>query len=508
MALADEGPVTALDMAVAEQNAIALGQTLDTLMENAGRAVAEEAARHLPAAPARVAVLVGPGNNGGDGACAAFYLEQWGYRTTLWAVRPVAEVSSPTARRCLERLGPRVPLHVGAPTPQQLADHALVIDALLGTGQSGPLRPAIAAFTVPARQSGVPILSIDEPTGLGRPDGLHPRWTVALTAAKVGMTLESSGEIVVRDIGIPPQARRQTGPGEFLYYPAAPKDGEHPRPGRIAVIGGGPFAGAPALSALAALRAGVERATVLAPLPTSDAVQQFSPDLVVAPVGEGHFRAADVPTIEAWLAEHPVDAIAVGMGVGRLDATVEGMHALLERLIGRWPLVVDADALDALVRIRREAKPAHPVVATPNATEFARAFGVEEQGTLDLRLDEARRRAGALHLTLLVKGPADLLVDGGGAAANLHHPPALAVSGAGDVLAGVVAALLARQVAPLPAVRLASYWVGEAGTRLSARLGPGLLASDLLGELPVTLVAGLERVGRRAEGRSGPSAQA
>ncbi|MCI4336718.1 MAG: NAD(P)H-hydrate dehydratase [Thermoplasmata archaeon] len=501
MALADDGPVTALDMAVAERNAVALGISLDVLMENAGRAIAEEAARRLPAAPARVGVLTGPGNNGGDGACAAFYLEQWGYRPELWAVRPPAEIRSATARRCFERLARRTPIHVGVPTAAQLSEYALIVDALLGTGQVGPLRTPFSGMVAAAQQSGVPILAADEPTGLGQPDGLRPRWTVALTSTKVGMTAESCGEIIVRDIGIPPLARRQTGPGEFLYYPAPPPGGDHPRPGRVVVIGGGPFAGAPTLAALSALRSGAERATIIVPLPAAEVVQSFSPDLVVVPVGEGHFRAADVPTIEQWLAEHPTDAIVLGMGIGRLDATQAAMRELLPRLIGRWPLVVDADALEALVAVHPSSRPALPLVATPNQTEYKRDFAGEPNGGLAAGLDHARRWAGALHVTVLVKGPADLIADAGIAIANLHHPPALAVSGVGDALAGVVGSLLARGVAPVAAARLAAYWIGDAGERLASRFGPGLVATDVVSELPATLLAGLERVGRAGEGR-------
>lgn len=505
MALAEDGPTSARDMAVLELNAQALGLSLDVLMENAGRAVAEEASRHLPPAPARVAVLVGSGNNGGDGTCAAHYLEQWGYACELFLARAPAEIRSPSARRCFERARARSPVHLGVPRPAELGEFGLVVDALLGTGQAGPLRGPYREVVEAARASGVPILSVDEPSGLGHPGAVAPKWTVALTAPKPGMSAENCGEIVVRDIGIPPEARHRTGPGEFLYYPSG-RDGGHARPGRILVIGGGPFAGAPALAALGALRAGAERATVLAPLPAADRVQSFSPDLVVRAIGADHFRPADVPTIVAWLDANPVDAVVVGMGIGRSDATLETMRTLLPRLAERLPLVVDADALGALAPDPGSARPRGPIVATPNRTEYTRVFGGEPSVGLDAQLEEARRRAAAYRLTLLVKGPADLLSDGRSRAVNLHHPRALAVSGAGDVLGGVVGSLLARGVPPVPAVRLATYWVGAAGYRAAARAGPGLLATDVLLELGPALVAGLDRVGRRAEIESSPHA--
>ncbi len=500
MALAEDGPTSALEIAVLEQNAVALGVTIDSLMENAGRAVAEEAARHLPPAPARVAVLVGSGNNGGDGTCAAHYLGQWGYAPELFLIRPPAEIRSSAARRCLERAAARFPTRVGVPRPADLGEFALVVDAMLGTGQAGPLRGAYRDAAEAARASGVPILSVDEPSGLGHPESVRPSWTVALTALKPGMTPATCGEIVVRDIGIPREARRRTGPGDFLYYPPPAAVGEHPRPGRLVVIGGGPFAGAPALAGLAALRAGIERATILAPLPAAERVQSFSPNLVVHAVGTDHFRPADVPTIATWLEANPVNAVIVGMGIGRAEPTLEAMKALLPALVGRLPLVVDADALDALPGALGGGGGELPhVVATPNKTEYARVFGGELVTSLDDRVEEARRRAGARHVTLLVKGDADLISDGRTSAFNLNHPRPLAVSGTGDLLAGVVGSLLARGVAPVPAARLASYWVGEAGHRAAQRMGPGLLATDVLEELPPALLAGLERVGRRGE---------
>ncbi|HZY91796.1 MAG TPA: NAD(P)H-hydrate dehydratase [Thermoplasmata archaeon] len=500
MALAEVGPTSPLEMSVLEQNAIALGVSLDTLMENAGRAVAEEATRHLPPAPARVGVLVGVGNNGGDGTCAAYYLQQWGYAAELFVVRPPTEIRSPAARRCLERAAAHAPLHVGIPRPAELGEFALLVDALLGTGQTGSLRGPYREMAAAARESGVPLLSVDEPSGLGSAEALRPKWTVALTALKPGMTAETCGEIVVREIGIPPEARSRTGPGEFLYYPAASPLGGHPRPGRIAVLGGGPFAGAPALAGLAALRAGMERATVLAPLPSADRVQSFSPNLVVRAVGADHFRAADVPTILGWLEANPVDAVVIGMGAGRAEATLEAFRALLPTLWEKYPLVVDADALDALPTSIPEGSAHRPVVvATPNLTEYARVFGGEPATSWTERVEEVRRRAAALHLTLLVKGAADLLSDGGPTVANLSHPRALAVSGTGDLLAGVVGSLLARGVSPVPAARLASYWVGVAGYRAAARMGLGLLATDVLEELAPVLTVGLDRVGRRAE---------
>ncbi len=487
-------PLSAAEISVVEQNAVALGVSLDALMEHAGRAVAEEATRHLPAAPARVGVVAGPGNNGGDGTCAAFYLRQWGFQPELWLVRPPGEIRSRSARRCYERIERTVPVHLRVPSPDELRALPLVIDALLGTGQSSPLRPPIRDAVEAIRQSGAPVLAIDLPTGARDPDGLHPEWTVALTAVKEEMDPATAGEVTVRGIGIPEEAWRRTGPGEFRFFraPTATRG----RSGRLIVIGGGPYAGAPALAGLAALRSGAERATILAPEGAAERVQAFAPDLVVRPVGADRFRETDVAEIVAFVREAAPRAVAVGMGAGAHPETVAALRAIEHELVGTVPLLVDADGLLALPPPDRvpEDGAARPLVATPNAGELERIFAVPAAVGAAERAERVAAAARDRHLVLLAKGDPDVLTDGAVVCENAHHHPAMTVGGAGDVLGGVVASLLAQGVPALHAARLGAYWVGEAGLRVAARKSYGLLASDVIDELPAALAAGRERV--------------
>ncbi len=489
-------PLSYGEMVVVEQNAVALGVSLDTLMESAGRVVAEEAARHLPAPPARVGVVASSGNNGGDGTCAAYYLGEWGYQPEVWLVRPPSEIRSRAARRCFERFARAGTVHEGVPSSADLAELPLVIDALLGTGQAERLRSPVREAARAVRASGAPVLSIDLPTGTRDPDGVRATWTVALTALKREMEPRTAGEVVVREIGIPEEAWRRTGPGEFAAFRRGPRRGYEGRSSRIVVIGGGPYAGAPALAALAALRAGAERATVFAPHGAAARVQGFSPNLVVRTAGNGAFQLADVPEIVGTLDASPPAAVALGMGAGAAPETLEALGALYRELAGKYPLVVDADALAAVPAERPAARRDRtaPVVATPNAGEFARLFA--EGQTLDHA--EARRAVerGAFErgLTVLAKGDPDIISDGELTVENHHHHPAMTVAGAGDVLAGVLVAALGSGLDPVPAARLASYWAGEAGILAASRNGFGLVATDLLDELPAALVQGLARV--------------
>jgi len=492
-------PLSSEEMAVVEQNAVALGVSLDNLMESAGRAIAEEATRRLPPPPSRVAVVASTGNNGGDGTCCAHYLHQWGFSPEVWIVRPVAEIRSRAARRCFERIERTVPVHLRVPRPEELATMPLVIDALLGTGQFVPIRGPVLEAVEAIRKSAAPVLSIDLPTGALDPNGLRPTTTVALTVAKREMNLETAGEIVVRDIGIPLEAWRRTGPGEFAFFPVPATRSGKGRTARLIVIGGGPYAGAPALAALAALRSGVERATVLAPRGAAEKVQGFSPTLVVRAFGADRFRPTDVPEILEFVRGARPDAVAVGMGAGADPETLEALGAIERNLVGSVPLLVDADGLAALpspTEIR--AKGGTALVATPNPGEFGRLFADATALTPANRAETVGRLARERHLFLVAKGDPDVLSDGEMTVENHHHHPAMTVAGVGDVLGGVLAGLLGQGLGPLAAARLATYWVGEAGIVAASRRSFGLIATDVVEELPTALSAGIAR-SRRGE---------
>ena len=491
---ADVRALSAPETPVVEENAVALGVAIDALMENAGRATAEEAARRLPAPPASLAIVAGTGNNGGDGFAAAFYLAQWGYTPEVWIVRPASEIRSRPCRRCFDRIERHASVKQRVPRAEDLTGQPLVIDALLGTGQTGPLRGPYRDAVGAMRQSGSPVLSIDMPTGLGTPDGLRPKWTVALTVLKEGMTPATCGEIIVRDIGIPPDAWLRTGPGEFAFLRPIVAEEERTRSARIVVIGGGPYAGAPALAGLAALRSGTERATVVAPEPAAASVQAFSPNLVVRAIGRERFQAQDAARLDAFVRELTPDALVVGMGVGRAPETIECFRQFLATVPASIPLVVDADALGALPP---KARAGQVILATPNRGEYARVFGgkAEEVATPEA-LERARSVASERAIHLVIKGDPDILSDGLSTFQNHHHHHAQTVSGVGDVVGGVLGSLLGQGLPPTHASRLATYWVGDAGVRAGGRRGWGIVATDVIDELPAALVAGLDRLAR------------
>jgi hydroxyethylthiazole kinase-like uncharacterized protein yjeF len=487
MGAADGPPRTALELAIAERNAVALGVPVERLMDEAGRVVAEAVLAHVPEPSGRVTVLAGAGNNGGDGCAVVHHLIRAGRHPQLWMVAGSAATRSIAARRWFDRVAGSGEVREGPPKTTDLTGTAVIVDAMLGTGQSGPLREPYLAAVDAAGASGAPVLSVDVPTGLGSPHPIHPRWTVTLSAPKVGLTASNSGTIVVRSIGIPEAAFDRTGPGDYLAYPASSPRG---RSVRIAVIGGGPYAGAPALAALAALRAGAERATVLTPTPAADAVRGFSPNLIVAAHGNGWLRPTDVDGVLAAIRETRIDAVVVGMGLGRSAETLGAARRLLAELPGTTPVVVDADALDALPERVDPARPA-PVLATPNEGEFARVFGATPDEDLAGRQAQVASAAAARGVAIVLKGREDVIALGDRVATTGPHPAAMNVGGSGDVLAGVIGRLLGGHVPAVAAARLATRWLDDAAHHAASVLGDGLLATDLLDQIPVALLGGL-----------------
>jgi ADP-dependent NAD(P)H-hydrate dehydratase / NAD(P)H-hydrate epimerase len=491
MPAVDGPPRSSLEVAIAERNAVALGVPLARLMDNAGRAVADELRSRFPDPAARIVVLAGEGNNGGDGSSAVHHLLGASRTAELWVIPGRTAVRSGIARRALAQVEAAHAVHDGVPPASVLSEAAVVVDAMLGTGQTGELRGPYREAIEQVRQANVPVLSVDLPTGFGGRQALVPTWTLTLSSPKTGLSESNGGTVMVRSIGIPEGAFDRTGPGEYLAYPAPTPRGRHVR---VAVVGGGPFSGAPALAALAALRAGAERATVYAPEPAAGAMRALSSNLIVVPAGNDRIRPEDVAPILEGLRSSRIGAVVVGMGLGRHPETHDAVRTILRALAGTVPLVVDADALDALPRTQ-SPNPLAPIVVTPNEGEFARVFRGEAWTGPESRLAAARAVAGTHGVTVVLKGGEDAIAGPDRTASSGPHPTAMNVGGSGDVLAGVLGRLIADGIDPVLASRLAAQWLGDAGARVASRLGDGLIATDLIGELPYALQAGL-RVAR------------
>ena len=477
-------------MGRADRLAVAAGVSSPTLMENAGRAVADEAALMVPAG-ARIAILCGPGNNGGDGFVAARHLRALGYDVRLASLATIAALKGDAAVMAQRCGGEAAPLSASV-----LDGAQLIVDALFGAGLTRPLEGAAAAAVEAMNAAGAPVLAVDVPSGLDSTTGIaagpvvQARRTITFFRRKPGHLLlpgrQYCGLVRAADIGIPDSVLGEIAPRTWanapaLWLPAFPRPGlaAHKYDRGHALVVSGPLAhtGAARMGARGALRIGAGLVTVASP-PDALAVNAAHLTAIMLTPFEGAGGLAQI------LADRRKNAVLLGPALGVGAATRELVTAALA---AGAATVLDADALtsfegEAAALGRAIALfPARSVVLTPHEGEFRRLFPAVTQGS---KLDRARTAARDSGAVVILKG-ADTVIatPDGRAAINDNSPPWLATAGAGDVLGGFVAGLLAQGMPAFEAACAAAWLHGAA----AADFGPGLIAEDLPERLPAVL---------------------
>jgi NAD(P)H-hydrate epimerase len=502
--------LTTTEMAEADRLAVTADVPSPELMARAGEAVAEVAGT-MVGIGARILVLAGPGNNGGDGFVAALRLVQQGYRVRLALLGDLSALKGDAALYAARWPGP-----VEAVSSEGIRDCDLIIDGLFGAGLSRAIEGVAAEAITAINTSGLPVLAIDVPSGLdgttGTPTGpvIQATRTITFFRRKPGHILlpgrELCGPLMLADIGIPADVLDQINPRTFANSPAlwrhalpATKANSHKYTHGHAVVVSGPAesTGAARLGARGALRIGAGLVTVATPR-------------AAFPVNAAHLTAImlkpfDVPEgLAGVLADKRRNALLIGPGCGVGEATCHMVEIALRSDAG---VVLDADALTSFAEASdgapvepsplgflpgaattRSAGPdrlfgsikinaARPVVLTPHDGEFQRLFG-KLSGS---RLERARHAAAGSGAVIVLKG-ADTCIAApdGRAAINENAPPWLATAGSGDVLAGFITGLLAQGVPAFEAAA-AAVWLHGASAEW---IGRGLIAEDLPDMLP------------------------
>jgi hydroxyethylthiazole kinase-like uncharacterized protein yjeF len=514
--------VSAADMRALDARTIAQGTPGLVLMERAGRAAARAARARLGRRRGPVVVACGRGNNGGDGFVAARLLRAEGRRVEVWllgsedAVRGDAAAMLARWRRTGGR--PR-PLETAADV-ETFAAHCrravLVVDALFGTGLNAPLVGMAANVVDAINRAGAAVLAIDVPSGLssdtGQPLGLAVRAaaTVTFGLPKIGLCVppgnEYAGELRVADIGLAaPLADEERTAVELLEAPVvggllAPRASTAHKGtfGHVLVVAGSRGKlGAGLLAAEGAARGGAGLTTLAVPASLQPLVDGRVAEVMTAGIGDGGAGIVEPPD-EAELAALVRGRTAVVCGPG-LGPGV-GPRALVEALlrVAEVPMVLDADGLNAVAGTRLLEGRRCPVVLTPHPGEMARLLGGTTTDVQADRLGVARRFADEHGVVVVLKGAGTVLAaPDGRCAISPTGNPGLATGGSGDVLAGVVGGLLAQGLAPFEAASFGVFAHGRAADAIAERRGTvGLLARDLLAELPGT-VAALQAQARR-----------
>ena len=483
--------LTVAQMTIADRTAISNGVPGTTLMENAGRAVADAVQARF--ARGRAVVLCGPGNNGGDGFVAARHLRAMGWTVRLGLLGSRDTLQGDAAHHAGLWDGA-----VEALSPELLDGADVAVDALFGAGLSRPLEGAPRAVAEALNARGLPTVAVDVPSGITGDDGqvlgdlaVQAACTVTFFRKKPGHLLLPGrlycGPVVLADIGIPDSVLATAcadtnGPATFDNAPAlfaarwpwrTPGDHKY-RFGHALVLGGASATGAGRLACRAALRVGAGLVTAGVPSQALAIYAQDTAAVITAPVD-------DAVGLEQLLADDRLNALLLGPGAGVGEATRGRAQQLLAT---DRSVVLDADALTSFAGAADALAAAvqGPTVLTPHAGEFARLFP-DLAGDKLTRARAAARQSGAV---VLLKG-ADTVIAApdGRAAINANAPPDLATAGAGDVLAGLIAGSLAQGLPAFEGACAAAWLHGAA----AQGAGPGLIADDLPDRVPGALTA-------------------
>jgi NAD(P)H-hydrate epimerase len=474
-------------------------------MERAGAGLARVLAELVPAGG--IAVVCGKGNNGGDGLVTARLLRERGRDVRVLLVGAAEELRG-DARTNLERLPGAPPEPFAA---EGLTGAAAIVDALLGTGFQGaprePIAGAIEAINATRERERVTVIACDVPSGVDASSGevqgaaVRAAATATFHAGKPGLWIapgkEHAGAVTVIDIGIP-----DGGPSEPLVglinggvADAIPRRGAASTKfaaGSVLVCGGSTgLTGAPCLASEAAMRAGAGYVTACVPRSLNAIFESRLLEVMTVPLPDSGGALGPDGAAEVLERSARVQSLVLGPGLGRAAATQELARQLAQS--AQLALLLDADGLNAHAgRIESLSSRSAPTVLTPHAGELARLLGTDSDRVQARRLSAAREASALANAIVVLKGDDTIVAEPGGLAAiSRGGAPALATAGTGDVLSGVIAALLAKRMDPLRAA-CAGVFVHAAAGRIAAEsIGPeGVIARDVIESLPRALSSG------------------
>ncbi len=457
--------ISVKDMQALDMNCEYFGLSRLQLMENAGRGLAEEVAKRFERG--KIAIFAGLGNNGGDSFVAARHLK--GFDIEIYLMGKKDRIRTDIAKRNLQILE-----NAGFKIKEGLPDKLnadVVIDGMLGTGVRGRLREPYASAVDMINESDSFVVAVDLPTGLDADTGeyhsaVKADLTVTFHKLKPGLlkAKDICGEIVVKDIGIPKSFEELCGVGDVIIAYKRDRYAHKGMHGRVLVVGGGEYTGAPALASLAAYAAGADIVTTAVPESIKGIVASFSPNLIVRGLRGNEIGMKNLNEVLELVKKH--DVVAIGMGVGKNDEFKDFVAELLKYC---KKAVLDADGITKEV-------PEIECIMTPHAGEFRKFFGEPTR-------DEVVKVAEKLGCTIILKGIEDVISDGNRTKINKTGNPGMTVGGTGDVLAGIASALLCKNDA-FHAACAAAFINGFAGDICSEKYGYNFSATQLIDAIP------------------------
>jgi len=478
--------ISSKEVKVLDINSEYFGVPTKNLMENAGKGVAEFISGHEKLRNKKIIIFCGMGNNGGDGFVAARYLAKT-CKVSIFLIGDA--IKTDNAKENFDKLkNHEIKIHTNLKEVDSLLNkNDIIIDSMLGIGLTGELRKPFSTIVKKINSmKDKTVISVDVSTGMGTNLAIEPEYSVTFHDVKETMNKENSGEIHVVDIGIPKDVVKYVGSGELsVYYPRPKKQSHKGENGSVLIIGGGPYTGAPGLSGLAALRTGADLVFIATPKRCWQAIASFSPNLIVKNLNSDILTSEDVSIIESLFTK--CDSVVLGPGLGDAKETEEAILKIVKLVIKEnKPLVIDADAIRPIGKQPALLKNSKTII-TPHAKEFKKLTGADLPNDLEGRIETVRMWADKLGVAIFVKGPIDILSNGNDIKLNKIHNEAMTVGGTGDVLAGIIGSLLSKGVEPFHAMRIAAFLNGESGNKAFVNKSYGLLATDIIEEIPVVL---------------------
>ncbi len=525
--------VTAAEMKIAEDAANADGLSYDAMMENAGRLVAQAIDEEFSAAGKQILVLVGPGNNGGDGLVAARYLSDLGASVAIyiWKRRNLnADLNWQRLTDYNLSVIQRQDDLDGSKLTNLIDRSAIVVDALLGTGVSRPIQGDLAHLLTAARRAiearrtsnapllvdplvpfhtaelGPVVVAVDLPSGLHTDSGaldpltLPADLTVTFAAPKRGQVIVPGavyvGQLLIADIGIadtylPAAGPRLAVPAQIAeFLPERPVYGHKGTFGKAMVVAGSiNYTGAPHLSAGAAYRVGAGLVTLAVPASAQAMISSRLTEATFIPLVDDGGSIAAEAAAQITEKKRGYSALLVGPGLGQAEGTAQFLGDLLPH-VSNIPLILDADALNLLAKQPHWWEQVPPqTIITPHPGEMSRLANLPIAEIEANRLEFVPQMAQLWNTVIVYKGAYSVIASPDGEVMVLPFAnPALATAGSGDVLAGSIVGLLAQRLDPFAAAAAGAYLHGLAGELARERFwDAGVVAGDLLPLLPLAL---------------------
>jgi NAD(P)H-hydrate epimerase len=483
-------------MSITDVNSEFLGVKRLILMENAGKTLADWVWEIFKSKErSKIFLLCGRGGNGGDGMVAARHLVR-NTPVSLCLLGSPKDISKQSTRinfSIITNMDNSIEYYeinqITDIEKLNIDSSSIIVDCLLGTGIRGninePLRTLIKSM-IKWQKQGAIIVSADTPSGIDPNEGtkanvyLTPDFTGIFHKWKKGLTTQNSGEIRILPIGVPPEAEIIIGPGDLLSLKSRPSWSKKGDNGKILVIGGNEtYSGAPALAAMAAIQAGVDLTTILAPQKISLAIRSYSPELIVNDYS-GSYLTPEV--ISDDLIEN-YDVIIIGPGLGQKTETGEAISKVMEK-VKKFdkPIVIDADALNILNLDDTTTK----TILTPHSGEFASLTGVKIPNVAEKfheRLLATENISKQYPCVWVIKGHWDIVTDNFRTKINKTGTPRMTRGGTGDVLAGLIAGFFMQAKNPFYSACVGTYINGRAGMLAETQFS----LSNLLKQIPIAI---------------------